>query len=254
MLLVDEVLAVGDEAFQRKCMERIQRFRSEGRTIVLVSHSASQVQELCDRGIVLKNGAVVFDGEVNDAVSALRDVLEGRRVGDTAFHESGKPIEITRIEVLDSRGAVRDVVPAGAPMASDPCAGETSSSDLGHVIQHRHTDRQMVLASNTERLDVALPPLAAGESSIDFTIESANFGPGSISSTQMYGPGIPEDTHVMWQGARFTMEHDDTSIGHRRCIHLGGLSGLAMVSGASIPKVSVIGFRSTIRTDILKRA
>ncbi len=53
ILLVDEVLAVGDEAFQRKCMERIAQFREEGRTIILVSHSAQQVAELCDRGIVL---------------------------------------------------------------------------------------------------------------------------------------------------------------------------------------------------------
>ena len=56
ILLVDEVLAVGDEAFQRKCMERIAQFREEGRTIILVSHSAQQVAELCDRGIVLSTG------------------------------------------------------------------------------------------------------------------------------------------------------------------------------------------------------
>ena len=100
VLLVDEVLAVGDEAFQRKCMERIAKFRKEGRTIVLVSHSAAQVQELCDRGIVLKDGKMVFDGNVNEAVSALRDVLEGRRVGEKPPPEPVKPIEVTRIEVL----------------------------------------------------------------------------------------------------------------------------------------------------------
>ncbi len=77
ILLVDEVLAVGDEAFQRKCMDRINQFRDEGRTIVLVSHSAQQVAEMCDRGIVLKDGEVVFDGATNEAISALRDVLEG---------------------------------------------------------------------------------------------------------------------------------------------------------------------------------
>jgi ABC-2 type transport system ATP-binding protein len=71
----------------------------------------------------------------------------------------------------------------------------------------------MVLASNTERLEVALPALAAGESSIDFTIESANFGPGQYFVNANVWPGVPEQTHVMWQGTRFTMEHDDTSIG-----------------------------------------
>ena len=49
VLLVDEVLAVGDEPFQRKCMDKIREFQAEGRTIVFVSHSAGQIEELCDR-------------------------------------------------------------------------------------------------------------------------------------------------------------------------------------------------------------
>lgn len=214
VLLVDEVLAVGDEAFQRKCMERIARFRSEGRTIVLVSHSAAQVQELCDRGIVLKDGELVFDGEVNAAVSALRDVLEGRRVGDASPHESGKPIEITRIEVLDADGDKREVVPAGSKMRFRihvRAKQATPTWAMGFSIDT--PTGQMVLASNTERLGVDLPPIAAGESSMEFTIESANFGPGQYFVNANVWPVLPEDTHVMWQGARFTMESDDSSIG-----------------------------------------
>jgi len=72
VLLVDEVLAVGDEPFQRKCIDRIKRFQEEGRTIVFVSHSASQVQELCSRAVVLSHGEVVFDGPTEDAIEALR--------------------------------------------------------------------------------------------------------------------------------------------------------------------------------------
>lgn len=214
VLLVDEVLAVGDEAFQRKCMERIARFRSEGRTIVLVSHSASQVQELCDRGVVLRDGEVVFDGDVNEAVSALRDVLEGRRVGELHAADSGKPIEITRIEVLDGEGAPRDLVPAGAPMRVRihvRAKRDIPAWDMGFSIDT--PTGQMVLASNTERLDVDLPPLAEGESSMEFAIESANFGPGQYFVNANVWPVLPEDTHVMWQGARFTMEHDEGSIG-----------------------------------------
>jgi ABC-2 type transport system ATP-binding protein len=62
VLLVDEVLAVGDEPFQRKCMDRIHTFQSEGRTIVLVSHSLDQVAELCDRALVLERGQIQVDG------------------------------------------------------------------------------------------------------------------------------------------------------------------------------------------------
>jgi ABC-2 type transport system ATP-binding protein len=72
ILLVDEVLAVGDEPFQKKCMDKIREFQSEGRTIVLVSHSAPQIKELCDRVVVLSHGDVTFDGPADAGIKALR--------------------------------------------------------------------------------------------------------------------------------------------------------------------------------------
>ena len=72
LLLVDEVLAVGDEPFQEKCMAKIREFQEEGRTIVLVSHSAEQVASLCDRVIVLSHGAIMYDGEPTAGITALR--------------------------------------------------------------------------------------------------------------------------------------------------------------------------------------
>lgn len=72
LLLVDEVLAVGDESFQRKCMNTIHDFQREGRTILFVSHSADQVRELCDRVVVLDKGAMVFDGKAEGALAAMR--------------------------------------------------------------------------------------------------------------------------------------------------------------------------------------
>src|SRR5215204_7385935 len=61
ILLVDEVLAVGDESFQRKCLEKIRSFMREGRTIVFVTHGLDQVRQLCDRVIMLESGQVVVD-------------------------------------------------------------------------------------------------------------------------------------------------------------------------------------------------
>jgi len=72
VLLVDEVLAVGDERFQEKCMAKIREFQLEGRTIVLVSHAASQVEDLCSRAIVLKRGEIIFDGDTAGGIGALR--------------------------------------------------------------------------------------------------------------------------------------------------------------------------------------
>jgi len=71
ILLVDEVLAVGDEAFQQKCMERIRQFQRDGCTIVLVSHSASQIRENCDRVVVLEHGRIIFDGDTEGGLTAL---------------------------------------------------------------------------------------------------------------------------------------------------------------------------------------
>lgn len=86
LLLVDEVLAVGDEPFQRKCMEKISEFQREGRTIVLVSHSADQVGNLCDRVLVLHGGLVQHDGDPAEGIRILRDGYEEDRVASNLRH------------------------------------------------------------------------------------------------------------------------------------------------------------------------
>ncbi|HET9187265.1 MAG TPA: ABC transporter ATP-binding protein, partial [Acidothermaceae bacterium] len=68
ILLVDEVLAVGDTAFRRKCADVIERMLGEGRTFLLVSHNENDLRRWCKRGIYLKNGAMVSDGPVDDVV------------------------------------------------------------------------------------------------------------------------------------------------------------------------------------------
>lgn len=75
VLLVDEVLSVGDEAFQRKCLERVRVFQKEGRTIVLVTHSPDQVSQLCDRAMVLDHGNVLHVGETTEAARVFRHAL-----------------------------------------------------------------------------------------------------------------------------------------------------------------------------------
>ena len=75
ILLVDEVLAVGDELFQRKCMERVKQFQREGRTIVVVSHSADQVRAIASSAAVLDHGDLIFKGQTSDAIRAFREKL-----------------------------------------------------------------------------------------------------------------------------------------------------------------------------------
>ena len=79
VLLLDEVFAVGDEAFQRKCFGKIFDFKQRGGTIVFVSHDAASVERLCDRAVLLRNGTVEFDGPTHEAVVAYRQLLAGER-------------------------------------------------------------------------------------------------------------------------------------------------------------------------------
>ena len=72
VFLVDEILAVGDEPFQRKCITRIKQLVAEGRTLVVVSHDLDLVSEICQRGVVMEKGRKVFDGACSDAVDYLR--------------------------------------------------------------------------------------------------------------------------------------------------------------------------------------
>jgi ABC-2 type transport system ATP-binding protein len=75
VLLVDEVLAVGDEAFQRKCLAKIAEFRAEGRTILFVTHSLDLIENMCDRVIVLESGQVIHDGAPAVGTKLLRQRL-----------------------------------------------------------------------------------------------------------------------------------------------------------------------------------
>lgn len=81
VLVIDEVLAVGDERFQRKCLNRVDQFQREGRTILLVTHSADTVRSICDRGVVLSHGLLVAEGEPGEATRIFRERLMAEGAG-----------------------------------------------------------------------------------------------------------------------------------------------------------------------------
>lgn len=72
ILLVDEILSVGDEPFQRKCLAKIRQLHAAGKTLVVVSHDLQMVSDLCERAILINRGKVVFDGESHEAVTKMR--------------------------------------------------------------------------------------------------------------------------------------------------------------------------------------
>lgn len=72
ILLIDEILSVGDEPFQQKCLARIRELHTAGKTLVVVSHDLNMVSDLCERGILLRDGKVEFDGDSKEAVRLMR--------------------------------------------------------------------------------------------------------------------------------------------------------------------------------------
>jgi ABC-type polysaccharide/polyol phosphate transport system ATPase subunit len=110
-LLLDEVFAVGDEAFQRKCFGRIFQFKQSGGTIVFVSHDAAAVERLCERSVLLESGHVAFDGPTRDAVGryrrALADETDPAERGAGLREWGSGEATIARAALLGSEGEER---------------------------------------------------------------------------------------------------------------------------------------------------
>ena len=74
LLLVDEILAVGDAPFQKKCLDRIKQMQNEGRSIILVTHDTSTVENFCDSAVVLDHGKLLAQGETKSVIAAYQAI------------------------------------------------------------------------------------------------------------------------------------------------------------------------------------
>jgi len=178
LLLVDEVLAVGDEPFQRKCMDKIRAFQSEGRTIVLVSHSADQVGDLCDRAVLLRDGLVEADGDPRVAIRALREGFEKDRRArehtvDASEHARGS---IDSVELLDADGGPVTEIGTGTDVVArievdlvedvrDWMLGFALETPLGQRVYHVNSHQSgvsLIPGKGRHTVEVRLPRLALG--------------------------------------------------------------------------------------------
>ena len=116
VLLVDEVLAVGDEVFQRKCLDRVRQFQEEGRTIVVVTHAADVVRQVCQRAIVLDHGKLVADGVPGDAIRTFREHLHGTLNEAAPSTANTGPLKISRVRIHHPRSAERKYLEPGEPL------------------------------------------------------------------------------------------------------------------------------------------
>ncbi len=106
VLLIDEVLSVGDEVFQRRCAEKIEEFRRDGRTIIFVSHGLGQVEQLCELAAWIDHGVLVELGPASDVISHYRgDSHEDVRVDvDQGTRWGSQEVEITAAGFVDEQG------------------------------------------------------------------------------------------------------------------------------------------------------
>jgi lipopolysaccharide transport system ATP-binding protein len=118
ILIVDEVLAVGDAAFQAKCLGRMQEVaRNEGRTVLFVSHNMAAVNSLCTRGLFMEAGRVALDGSVEDVVAhynARMPAATGERMDlSDAPRKGGRDVRFESVRVTPLDEATGEVIPAG---------------------------------------------------------------------------------------------------------------------------------------------
>lgn len=223
ILLVDEVLAVGDEPFQRKCMDQIRGFQAEGRTIILVSHSLDQVAELCDRAVVLEAGEVRADGAPRESLRVLRDDFEETRRQDveraraatTATGIAPPETRVDRIELTvdsASAGDLATMTPGQDLTVSVHvhAAGRLDGWNVGIAVNNPLG--QLVLATNAVMLGTPTP-VVEGSCVVDFRLPRLMLGEGDYAvDAALSFDGLTEADRLT-EGAHLTVSASGHTIG-----------------------------------------
>jgi ABC-type multidrug transport system ATPase subunit len=175
VLLIDEVLAVGDEAFQRKCLRHILGRIEQGTTVVLVSHAPGTIERACRRVVVLDHGRVMFDGPTSEGLLFYHRLLgsedaeqaEARRARDAA-------VAVVSASLTDGDGRERQVYRTGEPLRLVvDLEARSAAPDVTLVVEFRQASGQRVFLSETPVLssrgggrlafDVGRLPLLGGD-------------------------------------------------------------------------------------------
>ena len=230
ILLVDEVLSVGDEAFQRKCLERVKLMQDEGRTILFVTHAADLVRRVCDRAVVLDHGRLVVEGVPGEAVRVFRESLHGGELSQSAddvaaaaaADEEAAPAEvvgevatpraarathkvrITNVEfehpgTLEGRSWLLPDEPLSVRVSFD-VAEPTDDVQFGIAVHHE--DGRLMFGTNTSILGIRLV-LDAGPSEFVFGFEHVPLLDGTYMVT-LAAQSTDEGTVYDWLEQRYS--------------------------------------------------
>jgi lipopolysaccharide transport system ATP-binding protein len=205
ILLVDEVLAVGDVGFQRKCIGKMSAVAHEGRTVVFVSHNMAVIQSLCRRGILLEAGSVAVDAPIDEAVSAYLRAVETDAAADLAERQdrSGwNEVWLTGVDVRGADGAVKPATGRAAQFVFtiDRAAGFerarvscrfTVVNLLGHPVATFSSDDLGPADSDSQEAgtftcDVAALPLVPGRYRIDVEVHGRAYLQDAIEGAAFF--------------------------------------------------------------------
>lgn len=194
ILVVDEVLAVGDAAFQKKCLGKMDEVSRQGRTVLFVSHNIVAVEKLCTRGIVMDQGRVVFDGAARDAIAAYltaSDSDTGQDLGHTGRRAGSGEARITRYEILSPAGKL---IRAGDPFTIRlhfECRQSLKRPAFAISILTR--SGLMLFSMFTSDLDYLIPEIADG-GFIDLNVHSPNL----LAGVYVLHFGITNEVGSQW--------------------------------------------------------
>jgi lipopolysaccharide transport system ATP-binding protein len=185
LLIMDEVLAVGDASFQEKCFETFNTYKREGKTIVLVSHDLGALEEYCDRVLLFNHGQVIADGPAAEVTSAYHRMIAEHSMA-TAQERStvsvlrdpnqsdARAVEIMSVGLLDGKGQPARGFDSGSPMTlTIQLLAHRDVGDFVCGMAIRRTDGLLVAGTNTLLDHVSVPSNPPGGIiSIRFNIDS----------------------------------------------------------------------------------
>ena len=218
VLLVDEVLAVGDEPFQRKCMDRIRQFQHEGRTIILVTHGLDAVADICDRAVVLEHGRIELDGDPVAALRHLRADFEVTRQEDIIQQREQSVEEVAAARVVgvalrDSAGSPTSMIEPGADLFVDvdlKIDGRVDDPVLGIGIDSM--TGQVIFGTNTKLMGLKLPPLS-GRTRHSFRLPAVCLGEGQYMMHAAIARDGGVELHRLPNAAPLTVQARGRAVG-----------------------------------------
>ncbi|MGJ0203218.1 ATP-binding cassette domain-containing protein [Leucobacter sp. gxy201] len=210
VLLVDEVLAVGDEAFQKKCLDRIRQFQQEGRTIILVTHTLSTVEEMCDQAVLLDHGRVFYSGSPAVAVNEFRRILEEHRLHVAGRSEATKRTgRVVGAMAKPLHGKVgQQFVPGDSLELTVDLRSEEPLEDWDLVISVAPVGGGTeVFETSTARLQPSAVPVE-GLRRLSFVLDDMHAGPGTYSIQLALRDADGVEIHTFPDAATITVEPD----------------------------------------------